>query len=78
MIGSARTRRSEWISVANKACVEGPESATKWQAEQNEDERERRRRLQEATERYKTCEADSAWAGEPVYALRYPPTGGTV
>jgi hypothetical protein len=43
----------EWISVANKACAEGPESATKRQAEQNEDERERRRRLQGATERYK-------------------------
>jgi len=35
-----------------RQCAEGPESATKRQAEQNEDERERRR-LQEATKRYK-------------------------
>ena len=43
----------EWIAAANAACAERPESAARRQIEAGEDERERQRRLQEATERYK-------------------------
>lgn len=43
----------EWIAAANQACADRPESATRREIAQTEDERERQRRLQEATERYK-------------------------
>ena len=43
----------EWIAEANQRCAEHPESATKREVAQREDERERQRRLEAATERYK-------------------------
>lgn len=44
----------EWIAEANQRCAERPESATKREVAQREDDLERHRRLQEATERYKS------------------------
>ncbi len=43
----------DWISAANRRCADLPESLTKHQAVQDEHERERLRRLREATERFK-------------------------
>src|SRR5437773_11461483 len=42
-----------WIAEANQRCADRPASVTKREGEESEGERERRRRLQVATERYK-------------------------
>lgn len=43
----------EWIAAANQKLADRPESVTRRHVDQTEEERERQRRLQEATERYK-------------------------
>ena len=43
----------KWIAAANEACADRPGSVARQQVDRNDDERERERRLLEATERYK-------------------------
>lgn len=43
----------EWISAANRKCADLPESLTRQQAMQDEQERERLHRLRDAMERFK-------------------------
>lgn len=43
----------EWIAAANHQCAERPESEVRRQVSQDEEQRERQRRLQEAAERYR-------------------------
>ncbi len=44
----------QWIAVANRQTVDVPDPSTRQQAAQDEQARERLRRLQEATERFNT------------------------